>query len=107
MSCESFQSRNSSSSLISEEEKKISFSSEGEEASTMSGLSTISTLSTISNIPGLSTIAIFDWDNTLFCTDYLDMLQLDYKAIFSEQISVEQIGAYLRDEIQKLEEVRF
>jgi len=49
---------------------------------------------------------IFDWDNTLFCTSYLEMFQLDYKSIFSEQKSIEENGTFLLYEIQSLEEVR-
>jgi hypothetical protein len=55
--------------------------------------------------PGECKIALFDWDNTLFCTQYLDMLQLDYKNIFSEKKSLEEVGTYLIYEIQNLEEV--
>ena len=54
-----------------------------------------------------SKIAIFDWDNTLFCTDYFDMLQLDYKGIFSEKKSIEEVGSYLLHELQSLEEVKY
>jgi len=50
-------------------------------------------------------IAIFDWDNTLFCTEYFDMLKLDYKSIFAEKTSVEDVGAYLVYELRSLEEV--
>ena len=50
-------------------------------------------------------VALFDWDDTLFCTKYFEMLQIDYKAIFSEQKSIEDFGAYLIYEMQLLEEV--
>lgn len=50
-------------------------------------------------------VALFDWDNTLFCTGYLEMLQVDYKKVFSEEKSIESFGAYLCYELQSLEEV--
>jgi len=50
-------------------------------------------------------VVIFDWDNTLFCTSYLEMFQLDYKSIFSEQKSIEENGTFLLYDIQSLEEV--
>lgn len=52
-----------------------------------------------------TTVAIFDWDDTLFCTKYLEMLQIDCKKIFSEEKSLEDYGAYLIREMQTLEEV--
>jgi hypothetical protein len=51
-------------------------------------------------------VVILDWDNTLFCTQYLEMLQLDYKSIFSDEKSIDQVGTYLLYEIQSLEEVK-
>ena len=51
-------------------------------------------------------IVIFDWDNTLFFTQYLDMLKLDYKALFSDQKPLEDEGAYLIEEMRNLEEVK-
>ncbi len=48
-------------------------------------------------------VVIFDWDNTLFCTSYLEMFQLDFKSIFKETKSLEE---YLTHEIQSLEEVK-
>ena len=53
----------------------------------------------------VSKAVIFDWDNTLFCTDYFNMLQLDYKSIFSDKKSLEEEGTYLIYELQSLEEV--
>jgi hypothetical protein len=50
-------------------------------------------------------VALFDWDNTLFCTGYLEMLQVDYKKVFSGEKSIESFGAYLCYELQSLEEV--
>jgi hypothetical protein len=52
-------------------------------------------------------LALFDWDNTLFCTSYLEMLQVDCKQVFSDQKSLEAFGAYLNYELQTLEEVYF
>jgi hypothetical protein len=51
-------------------------------------------------------VALFDWDNTLFCTGYLEMLQVDCKKVFSEEKSIESFGAYLSYELQALEEVK-
>jgi hypothetical protein len=51
------------------------------------------------------TVTIFDWDNTLFCTQYLEILQVDIKKIFSNEKSLEDFGAYLNHEMQFLEEV--
>lgn len=56
------------------------------------------------NPPSEHSVVIFDWDNTLFCTQYFEMLQLDFKAIFAEQMSLEDVGAYLLYELQVLEE---
>jgi hypothetical protein len=50
-------------------------------------------------------IVIFDWDDTLFCTKYLDLHVSDYKELFEEKISIEQLGMYLNYELQSLEEV--
>ncbi len=52
-------------------------------------------------------IALFDWDNTLFCTDYFNIFQLDYKELFSEKKSIEEVGAYLIHELRNLEEVKY
>jgi hypothetical protein len=50
-------------------------------------------------------IVIFDWDNTLFCTDYLAGLKVDFKQLFSEEKSLEEFGFYLIHELQQLEQV--
>jgi hypothetical protein len=50
-------------------------------------------------------VVIFDWDNTLFCTSYLEIFKIDYKSIFSEKISIDEVGSFLLGEIQSLEEV--
>jgi hypothetical protein len=52
-------------------------------------------------------VALFDWDDTLFCTRYFEMLQIDCKKIFCGQKSLEDYGAYLTYEMQTLEEVYF
>lgn len=51
------------------------------------------------------TVALFDWDDTLFCTCYFEMLQIDCKKIFSNEKSLEDYGAYLTYEMQTLEQV--
>jgi hypothetical protein len=53
-----------------------------------------------------TTVAIFDWDDTLFCTKYLELLQIDCKKIFSEEKALEDYGTYLIHEMQTLEEVK-
>jgi hypothetical protein len=50
-------------------------------------------------------IAIFDWDNTLFCTQYFQMHIKDYKDLFDEKVSIESFGNFLSYELQTLEEV--
>jgi hypothetical protein len=52
-------------------------------------------------------VVIFDWDDTLFCTKYLDLHVSDYKQLFEEKISIDQLGMYLNHELQSLEEVRY
>ncbi len=52
-------------------------------------------------------IALFDWDDTLFCTKYFEILQVDHKLIFSESKSIEDFGMYLIYELQALEEVKY
>jgi hypothetical protein len=54
---------------------------------------------------GEKKIAIFDWDNTLFCTQYFEMHIKDYKGIFEERVSIESFGNFLTYELQILEEV--
>jgi hypothetical protein len=51
------------------------------------------------------TVVIFDWDNTLFCTDYLEMLKPNYESIFSGESSLEDLGCYLSEEMLTLENV--
>lgn len=51
-------------------------------------------------------IIIFDWDNTLFCTKYLEMLNPDFESIFSGRSCLEDLGSYLMDEISNLERVK-
>jgi hypothetical protein len=52
-------------------------------------------------------VVIFDWDDTLFCTKYLDLHVSSYKELFDEKISIDQLGMYLNHELQTLEEVIF
>jgi hypothetical protein len=51
-------------------------------------------------------IAIFDWDNTLFCTDYFALHIKEYKELFEERVSIESFGKFLSYEFQCLEEVK-
>ena len=62
----------------------------------------------VTNYPKSSneiTIVIFDWDNTLFCTDYLEMHKPDYNSIFKGMSSLEELGYYINDELHYLENV--
>ena len=49
------------------------------------------------------TLLIFDFDDTLFCTKYLDTFALSYQEIFTCKISLEQLNPCLALEIKKLE----
>ncbi len=51
-------------------------------------------------------VIIFDWDDTLFCTKYLEMLKPDYEAIFKGRSCLEDLGSYLLDEVSMLERVK-
>jgi hypothetical protein len=51
-------------------------------------------------------VAIFDWDNTLYCTQYFELHIKDYKEIFEERASIESFGNFLTYELQILEEVK-
>lgn len=50
-------------------------------------------------------VAIFDWDDTLFCTKYIETLQLNLQDIFSFKLSFEDNYSYLVSEFKELEEV--
>jgi hypothetical protein len=50
-------------------------------------------------------IFIFDWDDTLFCTKYIDIFCPDYNAIFSGRSCLEELGRFLVDEVLSLEQV--
>ena len=52
-------------------------------------------------------IAIFDWDNTLFSTQYFQMHIKDYRDLFDEKVSIESFGNFLSYELQLLEEVKY
>ena len=49
------------------------------------------------------TLLIFDFDDTLFCTKYLDTFALSYQDIFNRRISLEQMNSCLAREIKELE----
>ena len=49
------------------------------------------------------TLLIFDFDDTLFCTKYLDTFALSYQDIFNCRISLEQMNSCLAREIKELE----
>lgn len=55
--------------------------------------------------PQLKTIVLFDWDDTLFCTKYLNMHNLNYNDIFSFKASIEEVCCYLNTELRELEQV--
>ena len=48
-------------------------------------------------------IAIFDWDDTLFCTKYLETFQLNFTDIFSFKYSLEETNPYLLNQLKDLE----
>ena len=50
-----------------------------------------------------NTLLIFDFDDTLFCTKYLDSFSLPYKDIFDFQLSLEQANPCLFKEVKELE----
>jgi len=52
-------------------------------------------------------VVIFDWDNTLFSTSYLEIFQLDFRSIFSEDKAIDEVGTFLLYEIQSLEQVNY
>jgi len=49
------------------------------------------------------TLLIFDFDDTLFCTKYLDTFALPYQDIFTCKVSLEQMNSCLAHEIKELE----
>jgi len=49
------------------------------------------------------TLLIFDFDDTLFCTKYLDTFALPYQDIFTCKVSLEQLNSCLAHEIKELE----
>ena len=49
------------------------------------------------------TLLIFDFDDTLFCTKYLDTFSLSYQDIFNCKVSLEQLNSCLAREIKDLE----
>ena len=49
------------------------------------------------------TLLIFDFDDTLFCTNYFDSFSLPYKDIFDFKVSLEQTNTCLFKEIEELE----
>ena len=49
------------------------------------------------------TLLIFDFDDTLFCTKYLDTFALPYQDIFTCKVSLEQMNSCLALEIKELE----
>ena len=69
-----------------------------------SGYSNSETSSTSGELTILSkTLLIFDFDDTLFCTKYLDTFALSYQDIFTCKVSLEQLNSCLAHEIKELE----
>ena len=50
-------------------------------------------------------VAIFDWDDTLFSTSYIQNMNLNLNDIFSFKISFEDNFGYLTTEFQELQNV--
>jgi hypothetical protein len=48
-------------------------------------------------------IAIFDWDDTLMCTNYLETFSINYSDIFKFNKKLEQINPFLLKELSSLE----
>ena len=48
-------------------------------------------------------IAIFDWDDTLFCTKYLETFQINFSDLFSFKQSIEESNPYLLNQLKDLE----
>lgn len=60
--------------------------------------------STMGELPIVSKkLVIFDFDDTLFCTKYLDTFSLSYQDIFSFKTSLEEINLFLFKELIELE----
>lgn len=55
---------------------------------------------------GTQRVAIFDWDDTLFCTKYIEALQLNLVDIFTFKTSFEENYSYLKKEFEDLQNVR-
>lgn len=69
-----------------------------------SGQANSETSSTSGELTILSkTLLIFDFDDTLFCTKYLDTFALSYQDIFTCKVSLEQLNSCLAHEIKELE----
>ena len=69
-----------------------------------SGQTNSETSSTSGELTILSkTLLIFDFDDTLFCTKYLDTFALSYQDIFTCKVSIEQMNSCLAHEIKELE----
>lgn len=52
-------------------------------------------------------IALFDWDDTLFCTKYMEIHELNYSDIFSCSKSLDDFCPFLTGELKELENVSF
>lgn len=57
------------------------------------------------DIKGTQRVAIFDWDDTLFCTKYIEALQLNLVDIFTFKTSFEENFSYLKKEFEDLQNV--
>ena len=69
-----------------------------------SGQANSETSSTSGELTILSkTLLIFDFDDTLFFTYYLDTFALSYQDIFTCKVSLEQLNSCLAHEIKELE----
>jgi len=50
-------------------------------------------------------VIIFDWDDTIFCTEYLKRYKLNYKSLFNQEYSLDTHFPFLMDELKMLEAV--
>jgi hypothetical protein len=51
-------------------------------------------------------IVIFDWDDTLFCTNYFHRLNFNLNEVFSGKKSINELGFSFANELIELEHVK-
>ena len=76
------------------------------ESSTKSETSSVSGDEISSKLNEKSLVIIFDWDNTLFCTDYLKAQNIDFCSIFDGKRTLEEDAFYMKSQLEDLEKVK-